>query len=182
MGVRTLARHMSWMWKHPCFAKEWNLCLAHPMSRMWRYPCLLKGLSSGLPTAGVCMLMCIVTTPPHLTVTWVSVCAHVCVRECVNCNCQWEQRVASQWTMGECTPTTYGNGCCLHKRIWVMHTHDIRPQMLPSLKVRVSAHSQRTLGDVQQRLKCTMSCSSGFFCEQSTHGLNNRWRGVYFLC
>ena len=34
---------------------------------------------------------CAVTAPPHLTVTWVSVCAHVCVCECVNCNCQREQ-------------------------------------------------------------------------------------------
>ena len=34
------------------------------------------GSSSGLPTEGVCMLMCVVTAPSHLTA---SVCVEVCV-------------------------------------------------------------------------------------------------------
>ena len=36
--------------------------------------------SNGLPAAGVCMLVCVVTAPSHLTV---SVRAQVFVRECV---------------------------------------------------------------------------------------------------
>ena len=32
---RSLVHHASWVWRHPCFAKERNLSLVHP--------CLLKG-------------------------------------------------------------------------------------------------------------------------------------------
>ena len=32
--------------------------------------------SGGLPTAGVCMLMCVVTAPPHLTLTVPGLTAH----------------------------------------------------------------------------------------------------------
>ena len=67
-----------------------------------------------------------------------------------------------------------------------MHTHDIRPWMLPSLKVRVPAHPRRTpgefLGDVQQRLnKYTSSCQCkgvGVGCMPSQKLLhtNLNWR------
>ena len=40
---RTLARHTSWVWRHPCFAKERNLSPARHTSRVWRHPCFLKG-------------------------------------------------------------------------------------------------------------------------------------------
>ena len=84
----------------------------------------------------------------------------------------WSQMLPSQqsmvvhspMSMGECTLTTYGHGCCLHNRVWVnthprcmatdvaftkeygwMHTHDVQPWMLPSLKARVPAHPQHSL-------------------------------------
>ena len=81
--------------------------------------------SSGLPTAGVCMLVCVVTAPSHLTV---SVCAQICVRECVTgreSNCK--RKTGAEFLMASvfrvrffsfslcCTPTRK----CLHKR----HTH-----------------------------------------------------------
>ena len=80
--------------------------------------------------------------------------------------CQQSMRewICSQQSMGECTPTTYGHGCCLHNRVWVnthlrcmatdiaftkeygwMHTHDVQPWMLPSLKARVPAHPRHSL-------------------------------------
>ena len=82
----------------------------------------------------------------------------------------------SQQSLGECTPMMYGHECCLHNRVWVnahpwctatnvafttesglMHTHDIWPRMLPSLKVRMPAHPRHTqrefLGDIWWRLK-----------------------------
>ena len=40
---RTLARHTSWVWRHPCFAKERNLSPARHTSQVWRHPCFLKG-------------------------------------------------------------------------------------------------------------------------------------------
>ena len=33
----------SWVWRHPCFAKEQNLSLVCCMSWVWRHPCFLKG-------------------------------------------------------------------------------------------------------------------------------------------
>ena len=97
-----------------------------------------------------------------------------CIRQGIHC-CFHE-------SMGECTPTTYGRGCCLHNRVWVnahqqhtvtdvavtteygwMHTHDVRPWMLPLLKVRMSANPEHTacefLGDVWWRLKFANSLS-----------------------